>query len=339
MDIVTLGIDLAKNVFQLHGVNRAGKAIYKKRVRRTLLLRTVAQLPPCLIGVEACPGAHYWAREFAKFGHEVRLMGAQFVAPYRKGNKNDCNDAEAICEAVSRPSMRFVPTKSIEQQDMQMLQRIREQVIQYRTALVNQIRGFLAERGIVLAKGITRARHELPLVIENAENELSGLARELLAILREELRHLDAHVSSLDKRIIHQFSQNEACARVAAISGVGVMTATAIVSSVGNARNFKNGRHLAAWLGLVPRQRASGDRSQLYGISRRGDKRLRSLLIHGARTVVHYAAKKHDRLSQWINRLRAKRGTNVAALALANKFARWIWAILAKDEIYCPQAN
>ena len=337
MHVVTLGIDLAKNVFQLHGVDRVGKVVVTKRLRRAQLLRTIAQLPPCLIGVEACPGAHYWAREFAKFGHKVRLMGAQFVAPYRKGNKNDGNDAEAICEAVSRPSMRFVPAKSIEQQDLQMLQRIRENVIQSRTALINQIRGLLAERGIVIAKGIAKARNELPLIIESAENELSDLARELLSALREELQHLDAHLASIDRRIVHQFSGNEACTRIAAISGVGVMTATAIVSSVGDARNFKNGRHLAAWLGLVPRQYASGDRSQMYGITRRGDKRLRSLLIHGARTTVHYAARKNDRLSQWINRLRAKRGTNVAAVALANKFARWIWAILAKGETYKPQ--
>jgi transposase len=337
MDVVTLGVDLAKNVFQLHGVDRAGKPILRKRVRRAQLLATIAQLSPCLIGIEACPGAHYWARAFARFGHQVRLMGAQFVAPYRKGNKNDGNDAEAICEAVSRPGMRFVPAKSIEQQDLQMLQRIRENIIQTRTALINQIRGLLAERGIVIAKGIAKARNELPLILENGENELSDLARALLATLREELQHVDAYLASIDRRIVHQFSSNEACIRIAAISGVGVMTATAIVSSVGDARNFKNGRHLAAWLGLVPRQYASGDRSHMYGITRRGDKRLRSLLIHGARTVVHYAAKKHDPLSQWINRLRGKRGVNVAAVALANKMARWIWALLATGKTYQPQ--
>lgn len=334
MNVSTLGIDLAKAVFQLHGVNAQGQVTLTRRLSRKKLLPFLANLPPCLIGMEACGGAHYWAREMHKLGHEVKLMAPQFVKPYVKGNKTDGNDAAAICEAVSRPRMRFVPINTLEQQDIQAMHRIREQLVKNRTALANQIRGLLHEYGLVMPSGISRLRAQLPLILEEAENGLSDVARELINELYERLRTLDEQVAQSDRRIQQVFRQDERCQRLGQVEGIGPLIATAFLAAVGDAHVFHNARQLSAWLGLVPKQHSSGGKSRLLGISKRGDRYLRALLIHGARTVVQHAAQKSDARSEWINRLCQRRGKNITAVAVANKNARILWALLARGETY-----
>lgn len=286
--------------------------------------------------MEACSGAHHWARALSKQGHDVRLIAAQFVRPYRKNDKdkNDQNDAEAICEAVGRPNMRFVPIKSVEQQAVLSLHRVRQLRVTERTALVNQIRGLLAEYGIVVAQGIARIRRELPGILEDAENGLPDLARELFAELQTKLSDLDQQVSEHDRRIDRLASQSEAAQRLMQLDGIGAMTATAIVASVGNGHCFKNGRQFAAWLGLTPRQHSSGGKTRLGGISKRGDVYLRTLLIHGSRSSLLRTANRHDAKSRWVETIKARRHHNVAACALAAKHARIIWAMLARDQEY-----
>jgi transposase len=334
MDITTLGIDLAKNVFQLHGVGENGAVGLRKKLSRNKLLAFLANLPGCVIGLEACGGAHYWAREISRLGHEVRLMSPQYVKPYVKTNKNDYNDAEGICEAVSRPNMHFVAVKSTEQQDIQAMHRVREGLMKDRTALVNQTRGLLAEYGIVVAQGVHKLRGELPLILEDAENQLSARGRELFAELYERLVGLDARISEADARLQRVFEGDELCRRLAQVEGVGVLTATALVAAVGDAKVFKNGRQMAAWLGLVPRQHSSGNKERLLGISKRGDRYLRMLLVHGARSVVYRADKKEDARSRWVSQVKARRGANRACVALANKNARILWALMAHEEGY-----
>ena len=335
MDITTLGIDLAKNVFQLHGVDENGAVALRKRLSRNKLLAFVANLPGCVIGLEACGGAHYWAREISKLGHEVRLMSPQYVKPYVKTNKNDYNDAEGICEAVARPNMHFVAVKNTEQQDLQAMHRVREGLMKDRTALVNQTRGLLAEYGIVVAQGVHKLRGELPLILEDAQNQLSARGRELFAELYERLVGLDARIGEADARLQRVFEDNELCRRLAQVEGVGVLTATALVAAVGDAKVFKNGRQMAAWLGLVPRQHSSGEnKERLLGISKRGDRYLRMLLVHGARSVVYRADNKEDARSRWVSQVKARRGVNRACVALANKNARILWALMAHEEGY-----
>jgi transposase len=334
MNVSTLGIDLAKAVFQLHGVNEPGQVTLTKRLSRKQLLPFLANLPLCLIGLEACSGAHYWAREMQKLGHEVKLIAPQFVRPYVKGNKTDGNDAAAICEAVSRPHMHFVTINTPEQQDIQAMHRIREQVVKNRTALANQIRGLLHEYGVVMPSGISRLRAQLPLILEDAENGLSDLCRELIHELYQRLRTLDEQVGQYDQRIQQVFKQDERCQRLGQVEGIGPLIATAFLAAVGDASVFHNGRQVAAWLGLVPKQHASGGKARLLGISKRGDRYWRTLLIHGARAAVCSATHKHDARSAWLNRLRERRGKNVAAVALANKNARILWALLVKGEAY-----
>lgn len=331
-DLKVLGIDLAKNVFQLHGVNHQGSVVLKKRLPRSKLSAFVAQLPKCLIGLEACGGAHYWARQFESMGHTVKLMAPQFVKPYVKSNKNDANDAEAIAEAVSRPTMRFIPHKSIEQQDWQSLHRIRQLCVKNRTALANQIRGLLSEYGIILPKGFTYVRKELPLILEDAENQLSIIGRNFLSDLYEQMKHLDSTVEKYTNALHQIAKEDDRCKRIQAINGVGPLTATAIVAAVGNAKDFKNGREMAAWIGIVPKQHSSGNKTVLLGISKRGDKYLRTLLIHGARAVVRFCKQKDDARSQWISSKRERSGENKTAVAVANKNVRIIWALLAKNE-------
>src|SRR5262249_40233826 len=244
MKVTTLGIDLAKSIFQLHGVDEHGKVAVQKRVTRSKLLETVAQLPACLIGMEACGSAQYWAREFQKLGHTVKLISPEFVKPYVKGNKNDSRDAEAICEAVSRPTMRFVPLKTVESQDIQAIHRMRSRLIKERTALGNQIRGLLAERGIVMPQGLTRLRQQLPTIIENLENQLTPLSREVMGELYEELVALDERVTRADQLVQRVFTQSAACQKLARVEGIGPVVATALVAAVGNAREFASGRHL-----------------------------------------------------------------------------------------------
>jgi transposase len=334
MDVRTLGIDLAKNLFRVHGVDARGRTVVERELRRRQLLPFVAQLGPCLVGMEACAGAHYWAREIAKLGHQVRLMSPRFVRPYVKSNKNDARDAEAICEAVGRPSMRFVAPKSVAQQDMLALHRVRSLLIRERTALINQTRGLLAEYGIVVAQGPARLRRALAPILEERDNGVSELLREMLVEMSERLRWLEERLKRYDLRIAALARNDERAARLMKVDGVGPLIATALVAAVGDARQFRRGRELSAWLGLVPRQHSSGGRTLLLGISKRGDHYLRTLLIHGARSTLHRIQRKRDRRSRWIGALRQRRGGNIAAVALANKNARVLWALLAHDEDY-----
>jgi transposase len=334
-NITTLGIDLAKNVFQLHGIDKNGKVVLRKKLSRGQLTLFVANLSPCVIGMESCGGSQYWGRVFEKFGHEVKLIPAQYVKPFVKSNKNDARDAEAICEAVLRPNMHFVPGKSVQQHDMQNLHRVRQGFIAERTALGNRIRGMLLEYGIIVAKNLAHLRQGLPRILEDAENELSEISRGMFLELYEELRRLDERVLSYDKQIRALFLQNERAQRISKIPGVGPMTATAVVAAVGeNARVFKNGRQMAAWLGLVPRQHSSGGKNVLLGISKRGDSYLRTLLVHGARSVLFRVDKKLDKKSEWLKGVKQRRGNNKAAVALANKNARVICAMLKSGESY-----
>jgi transposase len=293
-----------------------------------------AQLPSCLIGIEACASAHYWAREWSQFGHTVRLIAPQFVRPYRKNPKNDRNDAEAICEAVSRPNMRFVPMNSGAQQAVLTVHRARELLVGDRTALVNQIRGLLAEYGIVVPQGIARLRRVLPSVLEDTVNGLPVLAREVVAELQERLWDLDERIATYDRRIAQLARQSEAAQRLMPLEGVGAATATAIVATIGDGKTFKNGRQFAAWLGLVPQQYSSGGKTRLGHISKRGNVYLRTLLIHGARSVLQLTGKRTDAESRWAEQLKQRRGNNIAAVALAAKHARIIWAMLARGQEY-----
>lgn len=332
--LTTVGIDLAKNVFQVHGVDQVGRTVLRKRLRRAEVTAFMARLPSCVVGLEACCGAHYWARVLEGLGHQVKLIAPQFVKPYVKSNKNDANDAEAICEAVRRPHMRFVHRKSIEQQDVQALHRVRSRLIGSRTSLVNQIRGLLAEYGVVLPQSIGQVRRGLPTVLEDASNELSTLGRRLFNGLYEQLVDLDKRIEEFDEEIARLFRSNSVCQRIGEIEGVGPLIATAMISAIGDGRSFKNGRQLSAWLGLVPRQESSGGKTRLLGISKRGDSYLRTLLVHGARSVVYRAGSKADRRSHWIADKQRRLGTNRACVAVANKNARIIWAMLANEQRY-----
>lgn len=335
MKITTVGIDLAKNVIQVHGVDEKGKPVLRKAFKRDQLLPCFANLPPCLIGMEACGSAHYWARKLELLGHTVRLMAPQFVKPYVKTNKNDARDAEAICEAVSRPSMRFVPIKNGEQQAVLSLHRARQGFVKARTAQANQMRGLLAEYGIIIPQGIGHIAKRLPEILEDGENGLPGVFRQLLQRLGEHLQELDRQVTELERQIQGWHRENAASRNLAAIPGIGPITASALVASIGDAGNFDNGRQLAAWLGLVPRQHSSGGKPTLLGISKRGDTYLRTLLIHGARAVVRMAGNKPDQ-DTWLSQLLTRRNKNVAAVALANKNARIVWALLARDAVFRP---
>lgn len=334
MNIKRIGIDLAKQVFQLHGVDNHEKVVLRKQLSRTKMLVYFQSLAPCLIGMEACGSSHYWARELQKLGHTVKLMAPQFVKPYVKGNKNDTNDAEAICEAVSRPNMRFVSIKTVAQQDIQAVHRIRNGLVKQRTAKINQIRGLLAEYGVVENKGVNVLRNALLSILEDAENGLSADFRMLLEELRQDLITFDERISSLTEKINAIAKADEDTQRLQQIPGVGPITATALISAVGDGKQFKCGRDLAAWLGLTPKQHSSGGKERLLGISKRGDAYLRTLLIHGARSVLRVSAKKTDSLNCWLQNVCDRRNKNIAAVALANKNARIIWAILTKKTNY-----
>ncbi|MCX7075152.1 MAG: IS110 family transposase [Methylococcales bacterium] len=334
MNIKRIGVDLAKQVFQLHGVDNHEKVVLRKQLSRTKVLLYFQSLAPCLIGMEACGSSHYWARELQKLGHTVKLMAPQFVKPYVKGNKNDTNDAEAICEAVSRPNMRFVSIKTVAQQDIQAVHRIRNGLVKQRTAKINQIRGLLAEYGVVENKGVNVLRNALLSILEDAENGLSADFRMLLEELRQDLITFDERISSLTEKINAIAKADEDTQRLQQIPGVGPITATALISAVGDGKQFKCGRDLAAWLGLTPKQHSSGGKERLLGISKRGDAYLRTLLIHGARSVLRVSAKKTDSLNCWLQNVCDRRNKNIAAVALANKNARIIWAILTKKTNY-----
>lgn len=334
MTIARVGVDLAKLVFQVHGVNRAEKVQQRKQLRRSQMLDYFGKLEPCLIGMEACSSAHYWARELSKFGHDVRLMAPQFVKPYVKSGKNDANDAEAICEAVGRPSMRFVAIKTVEQQVIQAEHRIRSRLVKSRTALTNEIRGFLAEFGVIVAKSLGPLRRALPELLEDAENGLPGDFRVLLMGLSEELRALDERIAAFDARIAQVAREDDRIKRLREIEGIGPITASALVAAVGDATQFNSGRDMAACFGLTPRQHSSGGKNRLGRISKRGDKYIRMLLVHGARAALKAAQNKEDGRSRWVKNLAGRRNKNIATVALANKNARIAWSILSRGESY-----
>jgi transposase len=333
-EITTIGIDLAKSVFTVHGMDAAGHTVLRKTVRREKLMELVAELPPCLIGMEACGGAHDWARRFQAHGHRVGIMMARFVAPYRKSSKNDGNDAEAICEAVARPNMRFVPVKSAEQQAILSLHRVRQGFIEQRTATINRIRGLLAEFGVVLPQRAEQVRRAAVVVAE----ELPVLAREAITDLRAHLSYLDERISRYEGQLVELARQREAAVRIQRLPGVGPLTASAITASISDGHEFANGRQFAAWLGLVPRQYSTGGKPRLGRITKRGDAYLRTLLMLGARAVLQSAAQKSDRLARWAMALRARRGYHRAIIAVAAKNARIIWALLANNREFAPPA-
>ena len=333
MKITTIGIDLAKSVFQVHGVDERGKTVLKKQLKRAQMAAFFANLSPCLVGMEACGGAHYWARKLQGFGHTVRLMAPQFVKPYVKTNKNDAADAQAICEAVARPNMRFVAIKSVEQQAVLALHRARQSFVKSRTAQANQIRGLLGEYGLIIPQGIAHIAKRVPELIEDASNELPGAFRILVDRLMDHLKGLDQQVAELEAQIKAWHRDSDASRRLEQVPGIGPITASALVASIGEAKNFDNGRQVAAWLGLVPRQHSTGGKATLLGISKRGDSYLRTLLIHGARSVI-LAARRKTAQGGWLQELLKRRNPNVAAVALANKNARIAWALLAHHRRY-----
>ncbi|MBJ2259663.1 IS110 family transposase [Pseudomonas psychrophila] len=336
MKLTTVGIDLAKNVFQVHGVDERGQPVLRKQLKRDQVASFFAVLEPCLIGMEACGSAHHWARKLQGFGHTIKLMAPQFVKPYVKTNKNDVADAEAICEAVARPNMRFVPIKTTEQQGVLAMHRARQGFVKARTAQANSIRGLLGEFGIVIAQGISHITERLPGILEDGENGLPGAFRQLIQRLGDHLKELDRQVVQLEREIQQWHRGNEDSCRLAQIPGVGPITASALVASVGDAKSFASGRQIAAWLGLVPRQHSSGGKSTLLGISKRGDCYLRTLMVHGARAVVRYAESKTDLSADWLKGLLGRRNTNVAVVAQANKNARIAWALLAHNCRFRP---
>lgn len=333
--IKVIGIDLAKRSFHVYGVDENGQRVISRTFNRTRLSEFMANLPACTVAMEACGSAHYWARQFREDGHEVRLIAPQFVKPFVKSNKNDAVDAEAICEATQRPTMRFVAIKSVEQQEIQAIHRMRSLVVERRTAQVNQIRGFLLEYGMEIPQGRAAVSQRLPEILEDPENGLSERFRAELRELADELRHLDERVAHYDAQIETLAESHPQAQALMTIPGLGAKGATALVAAVGeDPRLFKNGRGLAAWLGLVPRQHSTGGRDRLLGISKRGDVYLRQLLIHGARAVLRWVEPKDDPTSRWARELKGRRHANVAAVALANKIARIAYAVMTTGQPY-----
>jgi transposase len=336
MEATRIGIDVAKSWFHLVAMDSRGKVIWRKALTRGRVLEVLAQLKPALVTMEACATAHFWAREIQKLGHEVKLIHPAFVMPFRKSGKNDFNDAEALCEASCRPMMRFVEVKSVDQQDIQSLHRARRLLIKQRTQLTNQLRGLLAEYGIAVRRSISALRREAAELASEPER-LTVAMRLVVSTSLEQLRVLAQQLAELDREIRCVCGRDERCARLAQVMGVGPLTATAMVAKVGNARQFPNGRALAAYLGLVPRQNSTGGKSVLLSITKKGDRYLRTLLIHGARAALQVAPRHDDHRSQWALNLRRKSGPNIAAVALANKNARVIWKLLTSGEHFRPQ--
>ncbi|WP_250517764.1 IS110 family transposase [Caballeronia sp. INDeC2] len=336
MSVALLSIDLAKNIFQLYGVDERGHPVLSRRVSRNRLLEAVICLPCCRIVMEACGGAHYWARRFTAMGHQVQIIAPRFVKPFVKSQKNDRNDAEAIVEAASRPTMRYVAVNSVEQQDIQSMHRIRSLLMRDRIAQINQIRGLLTEYGVVIAQTPLKVRTQLPTIIDDEHNELTGLTRTMMRDMYERLALLDKQIARYDSLIQQAHKASPISKRLEKIRGVGPMIATGVIAAAGSASEFSNGRQFAAWLGLTPRQHSSGGRDRLFGITKRGNGYLRMLLVHGARSVVQQAVRHTDKLSRWILEVQARRGTNVAVVALANKIARTIWVLLARGQEYAP---
>ena len=333
MNISVIGLDIAKNIFHLYTIGENEKPI-KKKLKRAELLCFFANYPVSTIGIDACGSSHHWARELTKLGHKVILLNARYVKSFVIGNKNDFNDAAAIFDAVTRPNKRIVRIKTIEQQDIQLVHKVREGLIGKRTALVNQIRGTLSERGIIMPKSINKVRKQLPLILEDAENGLTPLSRELFAEQYERLCALDKEVKAQDKRIAGLCKSNELSKRFIDVPGIGPVTATLAASGIGDGTGYQKSRDYAASLGVVPRQHSSGDKQVYLGISKRGNRQLRTLLIHGARSVLKHCGKKTDKLSLWLQALIERRGFNKAAVALANKNARILWAMASQNKTY-----
>jgi transposase len=332
--ISTIGLDIAKSVFQVHGVDAAGQVVLRRKLKRRYVLAFFQGLPPCLVGIEACASSHHWSRELQALGHTVRLMPPAYVKPYVKRQKNDITDAEAICEAVTRPNMRFVPTKAVEQQSCLMLHRARHLFIRQQTAVINSIRAYLAEFGVVAPVGRRGVEQLLEVVADPADRRLPEVARVCLAALGSQLRALKAQILEFDRRIIAWHRSNATSKRLDAIPGVGPALATALVASLADPRAFRSGRDFSAWVGLVPKQNSSGGKDKLGSISKQGDRYLRSLFTAGALAVIRYAKIHGTAHRPWLSGLLARRPTKVAAIALANKLARMAWAMMARNECY-----
>ncbi len=332
-NISVVGIDLAKNVFQIHGVDRKGKVVVRKMLRRAKFLGFFVNIPRCIIGMEACSSAHYWARELEKLGHTVKLMAPQYVKPYVKSNKNDANDAEAICEAVTRPNMRFVTVKNEEQQAVLLVHRERDGIVKERTSLINRIRATLAEFGIAIPVGPRRLHSWFAEDFSSAESMLPNLMVHHVQRMKQRLNQLESDLDVLEKEITLSSKSNALCQRLEAVPGIGRLTASALVASIGDGKEFKSGRQLSAWLGLVPKQSSSGGKPRLLGISKRGDGYLRRLFIHGARAVIRHM-NPNRKITVWLRDLECRAHKNVVIVALANKLARIAWSMLANGTDY-----
>ena len=335
-EITTIGLDLAKHVFQVHGVDAQGTTVLRKRLRRGQVLGFFSRIPRCVVGLEACATAHHWGRELARLGHEVRLMPAQYVKAYIKGNKHDAADAEAICEAVSRPTMRFVPVKTAEQQATALLHRGREQLVRQRTMLVNALRAHLAEFGMVAAQGLRNVTQLIAIVRDEGDLRLPDAARQVLQVLAAQLEHIEAAIAALEKQLMAWHKTNAVSQRLASIPGIGPIIATAIATTVADPGVFRSGREFAAWLGLVPRQNSTGGKTRLGGITKRGNRYLRRLLINGA--SANLLRSKATKADPWVIGLRRRRPPLVVVVALANKTARIAWAVMLRQRQYQPRA-
>jgi transposase len=333
-EVITIGLDIAKSVFQVHGVDGVGAVVIRKRVSRAKMLEFFATLPRCLIGIEACPAGHHWARELQAMGHTVKLMPPSYVKAYLKRSKNDANDAAAICEAVTRPSMRFVAVKTRDQQAALMLHRARQLLVRQRTMLSNAIRGHLSELGIVSAKGRNGTGELLEIITDDADSRIPLVARGVLKVLAVQYSAIGAEIASIGKSILAWHRSCEASRRLEEIPGIGPLVATALVAEIGDWKAFRSGRGLAAWIGLVPKQHTTGGKDKLGSITKQGNRYLRWLLVSGAMAVIRYAQKHGTKKHPWLGRLMARRPTKVAAVALANKIARMAWAIMACGERY-----
>lgn len=334
MNITTIGLDLAKSIFYLVCLNQAHRVCSRKKLRRAQMLSYFSQLAPCVVAMEACAGAHYWARQLKQYGHTVRLLPAQHVKPFLQGSKNDYNDALAIAEAAQRPQLHFVPAKTVKQQDLQSLQRLRESAIAQRTALCNQIRGLLAEYGIIVAKGVAQLSRAIPDILEDADNGLTDSFRAWLNQLQTQLQQLNEHISYYDKDLKQHAQQDEQVQRLMTIPGFGPVVAVTFLTAISDANAFRQGRDVSAFLGLVPKQHSSGGKAVLLGITKRGNKHARAMLIQGMQSVILHAHKKSDALSRWVTELIQRRGRNKAVVALANKLARVAWALLKHQQNY-----
>ena len=332
--VTTIGLDIAKSVFQVHGIDAEDRVIIRRQLKRRYVLAFFEKLPPCLVGIEACASSHYWSRELKALGHTVRLMPPAYVKPYVKRQKNDAADAEAICEAVTRANMRFVATKTPEQQSCLMLHRTRHLFIRQQTAVINVIRAHLAEFGIVAPIGRKGVEELLDVVADPSDKRVPEVARMCLAALGAQLRRLKEQILEFDRMILAWHRSNEASRRLDAIPGVGPVLATALVASVADPKVFRSGRNFSAWIGLVPKQHSSGGKDRLGGISKQGDRYLRSLFMVGALAVIRYAKIHGTKHRPWLTALLARRPTKVAAIALANKMARMVWAMMARGERY-----